>query len=236
VTAALARAAAAARVRRFIFMSSIAVMGTSSDAPFDAAMEPDPQTDYGRSKLEGERALERELAGSETDWCILRPPVVYGPGNPGNMERLLRLIGLGIPLPFGAIRNRRSFMYIDNLIDAVLTVLRHPAPIRARFVLGDATNLATPELVSALAVASGRRVRQWPVPVWVLRVLAKFADVAGKLLGRGLPFDSYSVDRLRESLTVNPAPFEKHFAWHPPVTTDEALAATCRDLIKAGNR
>lgn len=236
VTGMLATASASAGVRRVIFLSSIAVMGITSDTPLNASMQPMPATDYGRSKLEGEAALEHALQGSQTDWCIIRPPVVYGPSNPGNMQRLLRLIGTGMPLPFGAIHNRRSFMFIDNLVDALVSVMRFDGPIRDRFVIGDGTDFSTPDLVRALAAASRRRVRVLPVPVFVLRALAHCADLAGKIIGKSLPFDSYSVDRLRESLHVDPAPFYSRFAWRPPVDTVQALEITCRSLDGVNTR
>lgn len=233
-TSLLAAASAAAGVRRFIFISSIAVMGTRSSQPLDATLPANPQTDYGRSKLEGELALERALQGSRTDWCILRPPVVYGPSNPGNMQRLLRLINTGMPLPFGAIRNRRSFLFIDNLVDAIVMVLRAPGVIRERYVIGDGTDLSTPALVRALADASGRRVTLVPIPVFLLRTMALGADLVGKVARRSLPFDSYSVDRLRESLAVNAAPFQARFGWSPPVSTAQALKLTCESLQAGG--
>lgn len=233
ITGKLALASVAAGVRRFVFLSSIAVMGTSSDAPLDASMPVNPQTDYGRSKLEGEAALVRALQGTATDWCILRPPVVYGPSNPGNMQRLLRLIDTGIPLPFGAIRNRRSFIFIDNLIDAIITVVKATGRIQDCFIVGDGTDLSTPALVRALAEASKRRVRLLSIPVAMLRALAWCADVVGKVTMRSLPFDSYSVDRLRESLAVNQVPFERRFHWRAPVSTQRALTITCESLQRA---
>lgn len=235
VTRVLAEASAVASVRRFVYISSIAVMGTSSELPLNASMTANPQTDYGRSKLEGEVELERALRSSQTDWCILRPPVVYGPSNPGNMQRLLRLIATGLPLPLGAIHNRRSFMFIDNLVDAIVAVMRAGGPIRGRFIVGDGTDLSTPDLVRALALANNRPVKLVAVPVFLLRALALCADVVGKVTGKSLPFDSYSVDRLRESLPVDPVPFSARFAWHPPVKTSRALEITCQSLEEAGS-
>jgi nucleoside-diphosphate-sugar epimerase len=181
--------------------------------------------------LQAEQTIQAELSRCETDWCIIRPPLVYGPGNPGNMERLLRLLRMGLPLPFGAIRNLRSFVYVDNLVDAIVAVLRHTAPIRGAYVLADGTNLSTPDLVRALAMASGLRARVFAMPVWMLRLMAKAGDVIGATLGRSLPIDSYSVDRLRESLAVDGTAFATAFRWVAPVASAAALRATCGEIM-----
>lgn len=167
-TRLLARTAASGGVRRFIFVSSIAAVCTRSDVPVDDATPCTPTDAYGRSKLEAERALADELHASATDWCILRPPLVYGPGNPGNMQRLLQLMDTGLPLPFASIRNRRSFMFVDNLVDAVLCVLRHPAAVRSAYVLSDGSDFSTPDLVRALAASARRRARLVGMPVYGL--------------------------------------------------------------------
>lgn len=231
VTRVLARACAQAGVPRLVFISSIAATRTSSDSPVTETMQPTPGSDYGRSKLEGEQAVADELRASAVDWCILRPPVIYGPGNPGNMERLLRLVRRGLPLPIGAIRNRRSFMYIDNLVDAVARVCEHRGRIRATLMLGDDTQLSTPELVRALAIAANLRARIFALPLWVLRLLARLADVAGTLLGRSLPFDTYSISKLTESLAVDSSEFRRRFAWQPPVSTAQALRSTSEQIL-----
>ncbi len=217
-TANLARACVAAGVRRFIFMSSVAAIGAAESAA-DAG-------EYGHSKLEAEQAIEATFADTDVDWCILRPPLVYGPDNPGNMARLLRLIATGMPLPLAAIRNRRSFVYVENLVDAIISVVDHPRRIRDRFVVTDGTDLSTPDLIRGLADASGKRVRLFPVPLSVLRAGARLADLAGTLLGRSLPFDSYSVERLAGTLVFDGSPFRTAFSWSPPVDVIRALRST----------
>lgn len=217
-TANLARACVEAGVRRFIFMSSVAAIGAA-----ESAADAD---EYGRSKFEAEQAIEAAFANTDIDWCIIRPPLVYGPDNPGNMARLLRLIATGIPLPLAAIRNRRSFIYVENLADAIISVVDHPHPIRDRFVVSDGTDLSTPDLIRGLADASGKRARLFPVPVSVLRAGARLADIAGALLGRSLPFDSYSVERLTGTLVFDGSQFRKVFSWSPPVEVSSALRAT----------
>ncbi len=231
-TQTLARSCALAGVRRLVFLSSIAATGALPSSHGDPATVRDVQSDYGRSKLEAEWALQRELAGTSTDWCILRPPLVYGPGNPGNMERLFRLIRAGVPLPFGSIRNLRSFVFVDNLVDAIITVLRFPRPIRAAFAVTDGTEISTPALVMTLAKFSGRRAWLLPVPTKVLRWLARGADIVGSLTGRSLPFDSYTVDRLTRSQVVDGTRFRTELSWSPPIEPQRALEVTCRELLR----
>src|SRR5258708_33364894 len=124
--------------------------------------------------------MQAELSQGATDWCILRPPLVYGRGAPGNLPRLEALVATGVPLPFGAIRNRRSFMFVDNLVDALLAVLRYAGSIRAAYVMSDGSDFATPELVRALAAGSGRRARLVSVPVPLLRLLGEVGDLAAR--------------------------------------------------------
>jgi nucleoside-diphosphate-sugar epimerase len=213
-TALIARLCAQAGIARLVFMSSIAARSSA---------EGGPQNDYGRSKREAESGLQRELATAVTDWCVMRPPLVYGPGNPGNMGRLLKLVDSGIPLPFASIRNTRSFMFIGNLVDAIITVLRHPGRIRDVFELGDGTELSTPALITALAKRIGRSPRLFPIPVPMLRYVARVADLFGAATGLSVPFDSYSMDRLTESLVVDWSHFRANFSWAPPVNPTDAL-------------
>jgi nucleoside-diphosphate-sugar epimerase len=183
-TRLLARAAARNGVRKFIFVSSIAAVCTRSDAPVDDRTPCAPTDAYGWSKFEAEQALAAELKDSAADWCILRPPLVYGPGNPGNMRRLIRLMGTGLPLPLASIRNRRSFIFVDNLVDAILSVLQHEGVVRSTYVLSDGSDFSTPDLVRALASAVGCRVRLLAIPVSLLRILGRAADVLHALRSR----------------------------------------------------
>ena len=235
-TRRLARAAAQAGVPRFILVSSIAAICTNSDKPVDDCTVCAPTDAYGYSKLEAERALTEELVGTATDWCILRPPLVYGPGNPGNMRRLLHLIGSGVPLPFGAIRNRRSFIFLDNLVDAMLTVLRYAHATCSTYVVSDGSDLSTPELVDALATALGRKARLLPVPIAMLRAAGRAGDVVNTLLHRRGGLDSTAVDRLVGSLLVDGVRFNEAFGWRPPVPTERALELTGRAFSNGGRK
>jgi nucleoside-diphosphate-sugar epimerase len=231
-TRLLARAAARGGVRRFVFVSSIAAVCTHSDTPVDDWTPCAPADPYGCSKFEAEQALVVELKDSATDWCILRPPLVYGPGNPGNMRRLIRIMDSGLPLPFASIRNRRSFMFVANLVDAILCVLRYEGAVRSTYVLSDGSDFSTPELVSALAAAAGYRVRLLAIPVSALMILGRAADAVHALLGSSLGIDSTAIDRLVGSLPVDGSRFRVFFDWHPPVDLDHAFQQMGRALVE----
>jgi nucleoside-diphosphate-sugar epimerase len=152
------------------------------------------------------------------------------------MARLLRLIATGMPLPLASIRNRRSFIFVDNLVDALLTVIGYPQPIRAVFVLSDGSDFSTPELIVALAGAAGRKARLVPAPFGMLRALGRLGDGVSRILGKPVGFDSYSVARLTGSLCVDGTCFREFFHWRPPVGSVDALARTAAALGRPGAR
>ncbi len=231
-TRALAQASSAARVGRFIFMSSVGAICSRSESPVDELTPPSPDSDYGRSKLEAEFALQRTLVESRTDWCILRPPLIYGPGNPGNMKRLMQLVATGWPLPLGSIHNRRTFIFVDNLIDALVTVIRHPRPIGAAYMVSDDSDFTTPGLVTALAAATGHRARLVRTPLAILNALGHAGDAVEKVFGVTLGIDSYSVSRLLGSLQVNSTRFRGCFGWQPPLDSIAAIELTCKSITE----
>jgi len=168
-------AAASAGARRFIFMSSIGVNGNVTHGrPFSERDPPHPVEPYAESKL---RAEEIVRAGP-LEHVILRPPLVVGPDAPGNFGRLLRAVRSGLPLPFGAIRNARTFIGIDNLVDLLSLCLDHSAAANELLLAGDAEDLSTPELVRCIAQGLGRPARLFPVPPSGLRAVAALAGKA----------------------------------------------------------
>ena len=161
----LAEAAAAAGVRRFVFLSSVRVHGErSTGAPFTEASPLVAQDPYGRSKAEAERGLAALAAAGRLEPVILRPPLVYGPGARGNFARLVRLVARGVPLPLGAVRNRRSLIFVGNLVDAIVRSLDDPAAAGETFMVSDGEDVSTPELVRRIARALGKPARLVPVP------------------------------------------------------------------------
>ena len=209
-------------VRRFIFLSSIKVNGeeTPADRPFTADDVPAPRDPYGMSKLEAEAGL-RELA-EETglEVVIVRPVLVYGPGVKANFRAMMRALQRGIPLPFGAIHNRRSLVALDNLVDLLVRCLTHPAAAGRTFLVSDGEDLSTTELLFRTAKAMGKKARLLPVPSAAIEITAT-------LLGRG-----EMASRLCRSLTVDITKNRELLGWTPPVNMDEALATTAADFLQ----
>lgn len=210
--AQLAQAARQAGVRRLIFMSSIKAMGEASgDRPFRAEDPAAPGDIYGRAKLRLETALQ-----AAPELVILRPPLVYGPGVKGNFRALLRVVTRGIPLPLASIRNRRSFVYIDNLLDLIELALVHDAAAGAVFLLRDAEEVSTPELFRRVGYHLERAARLLPCP-------PRWLQLAAHLAGR----DSQA-SALLGSLSIDDAPTRTRLGWQPRVSLDDGLAETCR--------
>lgn len=225
-TLALARQAAAAGVERFVFVSSIKVNGESTprDRPFSAADVPQPQDPYGVSKLEAERALVGLARETGLQVVIVRPPLVYGPGVKANFFALLRWLHRGVPLPFGAIHNRRSLVALENLVDLLATCVEHPAAPGQTLLVSDGEDLSTTELLRRLAVALGKRARLVPVPERAL-------IIAAQVLGAGS-----IARRLCGSLCVDIAPTRRLLGWAPPVGVDAGLRMAAEAYLRETRR
>jgi UDP-glucose 4-epimerase len=201
----LARQAAAAGIRRFVFVSSIKVNGerTEPGKPFTADDPPNPQDAYGISKAEAEAALM--ALGRETgmEVTIIRPPLVYGPGVKGNFRSLMKWAESGMPSIFASVKNKRSFVHVANLCDLLITVLDHPKAANRVFLVSDGGDLSTHELFEQLARVAGRRGWNIPVPLPVLRTLGCISRRQN------------AVARLTESLQLDTCSTTQCLAWHP---------------------
>ena len=220
VSVRVAEAALACGIKRFVYLSSIKVNGESStrdDGRMHAYTCSDPampEDDYGRSKLAAEQALRALWSSANGALTILRPPLVYGPGQKGNLLRLTNLVAHGVPLPCAAINNRRSLVYIDNLVAAIRCALGVAVPGVRCYTLADA-EVSTAELVRALARGLGVRPHLFAVPAVCLRLLTRW------------PFIGSSVRRLTDSLVVDASAMRAELGWQPAVDFDTAIAHTC---------
>ncbi len=212
-TLSLARQAVAAGVKRFIFISSIKVNGEATDdeRAFFASDEPDPEDAYGLSKLEAEQGLMQLAVEGGMEVVIIRPPLVYGPGVKGNFASMIKLVERGLPLPLGAIHNKRSLVGIDNLVDLIIRCIDHPAAANQVFLAGDGEDLSTTELLRGVGRAMGKPARLIPVPAGMLQLGAT-------LLGK-----KAMAQRLLGSLQVDISKTCELLDWKPPYTVEEGL-------------
>jgi nucleoside-diphosphate-sugar epimerase len=215
-----------AGVKHFIFVSSIHAMAAESDNILNENSPCHPDSPYGGSKLQAEQALINLAKDSNMTWTILRPTLVYGPGNRANMERLMKLIKRGLPLPFGAIKNRRSFVFVGNLVAAIITCLDHPNAANQIFLISDNQAVSTPQLIRLIAQQIQQPCRLLPVPTTLLRFLGYLGDNIESITGKNLPFNTYNIDRLLGSLAVDSRYIQKTLDWQPPFTLEQGLAQT----------
>jgi len=236
-TRALAEQAAVAGVKHFVFLSSCHAVAAESEVQITEKTQPNPVTAYGRSKLEAERAIRKALSNTACAWTILRPPLVYGPGNPGNMQKLLKLIRSGIPLPLASVRNCRSFVYVENLVDVIVACLGNPKAFGKTYLPSDGEDVSTPELIRKIAKvnqslqcsefsgsvsnkntrhsspATRHSARLFPFPESILKAL-------GRLPGLG------ALRKLTSSLYVDSEPLRSDLDWSPRFTMAEGLIKT----------
>ena len=216
-TLRLAHQAAEAGVRRFVFVSSIKVNGEHSQPghPFAADEIPAPGDPYGVSKCEAEAGLRTLSQETGMEVVIIRPPLVYGPGVKANFLAMMRWLQRGVPLPLGGVtENRRSLVYLDNLVDLIVTCIDHPAAANKTFLVSDDEDLSTAALLRRMAAALGRPARLIPVPAGLI-------TLGAKLIGRpGI------AQRLCGSLQVDIGKTRGLLGWTPPISVDEGLRRT----------
>lgn len=216
VSDALARAAASAGVQRFVFLSSVKVLGESTlpGKPFSEQDAPAPQDPYGVSKARAEDALRQISVETGLELVIVRPPLVYGPGVQANFAALLRAVQRGIPLPLAALHNRRSLVSLDNLLDFIVQCITQQAAVNQTFLVSDGDDLSTPDLIRRMAQARGRKARLFAFPFQLLQAVARLAGRQAQL------------QRLSESLQVDISKAQQLLGWRPPVSVDEGLRRT----------
>lgn len=213
-TANLARQAAAAGVRRFVFLSSIKVNGefTEIGSPFAAGDAPAPKDPYGISKHEAEQSLRKIAAETGMEVVIIRPPLVYGPGVKANFASMMCWLTRGVPLPLAAVtENRRSLVALDNLVDLIVTCLANPAAANQTFLVSDGEDLSTAKLLKLMGVALGHPARLFYIPPVLLKLGAAVVNKSG------------IYQRLCGSLQLDIAKTCQQLGWSPPITVDEGL-------------
>jgi len=216
-TRRLAEAASRAGVRRFVFLSSIKVNGESTaERPFGEQDVPRPEDAYGISKWEAEQALRQEAPKSRLEVVVLRAPLVYGPGVKGNFLRLMQLVGRQAPLPLGSVSNLRSFVYLGNLVDAIIACSEAPLAAGKTYLVSDGEDVSTPDLVRRLAAAMDVKSRLLPCPVALLK------------LGAALVGKSAEMERLTGSLQVDSSLIRRELGWRPRFTLEQGLEETAR--------
>ncbi len=223
-TRAAVEAAADAGVRRVLVASSVKAVGDATSIPWTEDTPPHPTDPYGRSKLEAEEAALEIGRRAGLEVVILRFPLVYGPDAPANVRRLIGLVARGWPLPFGAVRNRRSTLYTGNLVAAVERLTDQPGLGGETFFVADGVDLSTPELIRSIAEGLGRPARLVSVPALLLRA----GGIALDLLHRaaGFPLNSSDLERLTGSLCVSTRKLEERTGFLPPFAPRPAWAAT----------
>ncbi len=206
--------AAGAQVRRFIYCSSVHAVANSSPRPLTEHDECRPTTPYGISKRDGERVVRCRAQATGVEAVVLRPAPVYGAGLPGDLMRLMRYAARGYPLPPGLLRGRRSLVYVENLVDAIIAAVEHPAAGGETFFVSDGSEVTLSELLQASATACGRSLRRLPIPAAMLQPILTLAGRRG------------AVERMTGSLTVSSDKIRNMLGWRRPYGLAEALVRT----------
>lgn len=207
----LARQAAEAGAKRFVFISSIGVNGNINNRPFTEDDQPSPAEPYAQSKLEAEFGLQAIAEDTEMEVISIRPPLVYGPNAPGNFNSLVQWVHKGLPLPLGSIHNKRSLVALDNLVDLIITCVDHPAAANQVFLAGDGHDVSTTELLRGVGQAMGKPARLIPVPAGML------------MFGASLLGKKVVAQRLLGSLQVDISKARNVLGWEPPLSVEEGL-------------
>jgi UDP-glucose 4-epimerase len=214
VTQRLANAAAQSGTARFVYLSSIKVNGESNESgqPFRSSDNPVPLDNYGRSKLAAELILQEICNASTMEYVIIRPVLVYGKGVKANFSALISAVKRGLPLPIAGVKNTRSMIGINNLIDLIVNICTNPKAANQTFLASDGNDISTPALVQLIAKSLNRPARIFPFPTSILRLLAS-------VIGR-----SSAIDKLTGSLSVDISHTMNSLNWQPPFSIESEIA------------
>ena len=213
-TERLARQAAQSGVKRFIFVSTVKVHGEESATPYREDSPIAPVEPYSVSKAEAEALLRNIAEETGLEVVIIRPPLLYGPNVKANFRQLMRIVGHNVPLPVAYVHNKRSFMFVGNLVDALVCCATHPKAAGQSYLVSDGEDISTPELIQRIAKSMGLRARMFPFPVGLLRFVAGVFGIHG------------AVERLAGSLQVDSSKIRRDLGWTPPYTLEQGLERT----------
>lgn len=235
LTLSLAEEAIRQKMDKFIFISSVKVMGERPGI-YDESVPPEPNDPYGLSKWEAEQGLQKLFANSEHTQCvIIRPPMIYGPENKGNMLPLLKAATKGIPLPFGGARKKRSMICVENLCDAIWNIIVDQSD-KERFqtwFVSDGEDITSGELYSMIFRAlNPEKKGTIPIPELFFRTAGTFGTILERISGRNLPINSGVVSRLFDEYRFNSKAFASSYHWTPPLTTKEGIQKTVDWFLK----
>ncbi|MCX5699173.1 MAG: NAD-dependent epimerase/dehydratase family protein [Candidatus Omnitrophica bacterium] len=227
-TERLARMAVKAGVRRLIFISSVKVNGEGFQVPYTERDVPAPQDAYGVSKREAEDSLACIANETGLQVVILRLPLVYGPGVKANFKNLIKLAGSGLPLPFKGINNQRSFLYLGNLVDAIITCISYPLAAGETFLVSDGQDVSTPDLIKMIAGEIKTRGRfcfsgkgtgkNRTVPCFLFYLHPGILKALCRIVGKG-----EELEKLTGSLLVDSSKIRNLLGWKPPFTLEEGI-------------
>lgn len=211
----LAKQAAEAGVKRFIFISSIKVNGEQTlNTAFNEETPPNPSDAYGVSKYEAEKSLIALSVNTSMEVVIIRPPLVYGSDVKANFRSLLKLAKSGIPLPFGSINNARSMIYVKNLVAFITLCIDNPKAANQLFLVSDQQDTSLPQLIKLIRISMGLKPRIFKVPLWVFHLV-------GKLTGKNA-----AINRLLGSLQIDSSKATRVLEWKPPFTIESGVQET----------
>jgi nucleoside-diphosphate-sugar epimerase len=217
-TEKLAHQAALFGVKRFIFLSTLAVHGAETSLhPFSVDDEPRPHSDYARSKLEAEKKLVEISQASRMSWVVIRPPLVYGPNAPGKFRLLVRCVRWRLPLPLGKVKNKKSFVFLDNLVDLIICCINNPSASNQVFLVSDDEDISTTQFIRKIGTALNKPTFLLPIPVFILRLAAKFF---GK---------QKLAEQLLSSLQVDIEKTKIKLRWKPPFNVDAAMSKAMKN-------
>lgn len=215
-TVKLAREAASSGVRLFVFISTIKVNGEGKLTPYTEEDVPEPKDPYGLSKWEAEKQLKSIADETGMKVVIIRAPMIYGPGVRANFFRLLQSVDKGVPLPVAGIKNKRSMIYLGNLVDLIIKCLAYKGTGKSIYLVSDGYDVSTPELVRQIAKSLGKPQRLLYVPLFMLRL-------GGLLTGK-----ASAIERLASSLYVDSSKIRKELNWKPPFTLEQGFKETAQ--------